>query len=711
MANVIDAILNPRTVAVIGASKDPAKRGYRAIETLLADHYSGEIIPINLREKEILGLPCYARISDVPREIDTALVCTPARLVPEIIEECGRKGVKGAVIFAGGFSEAGEEGRLLEERAVEIARRHGLRIVGPNMNGIFSARYNYNAIAWFNLPRGNLALIANSANIALSIVTQAQVHKYAGFSTILSVGNQADLEFHEYLGSLAEDAGTQAVISYVEGFKHGRAYYDVARATTPKKPIVIYKAGRNADGVRMAKSHSGSLAGDFAVSSGVLKQAGITLVSRSDMLYPVAEALTLLPPMRGRNVAVISEGGGPITIAAEALVDGGMVLAPLSAATMEKLHAIVPNSSAISNPVDIGSATDPVARNYGLAARAILEDPDIDALLLVGYFGGYVTRYGESVAAEETAVAEDLARMMRELGKPIVVQTHYAEFATQTLDLLRKAGVPFQRTIETAVECICAAANYSAAKRRLAADAARSPISRNAAADEIIRVSRQHKRDALLETEARALLAACGVPLAQHVLVRSADEMDAIAPNFKDAPVAMKIVSRHILHKSDAGGVKLDVRGLAHMRAAFGEIVANALAHKADAEISGVLIAPMARKGVEMIVGVVRDPQFGPVIMLGLGGVFVEVMRDVVFRTLPLTRGDAVEMIGEIRNDRIFAGVRGLPPADKDALAELLLSISAVCHAYPEIAELDLNPVIVHGKGYTIADARVILES
>ena len=329
MSHPLDPVFNPRVIAVIGASNDPEKRGYRAIKTLLSDNYQGKIIPINPKSAEILGLKCYPSIADVTDAVDLALVCTAARTVPEVVRSCGKQGVKGALLLAGGFSEASEEGRVLEEAAVAIAREYGIRLIGPNTNGMFSARFGCNAIGWYDLPRGPLAMIANSANVMLSVVTEAQFHRHFGFSTLLPLGNQADIQFHECLDALSQDPDTKAVISYVEGFRNGRAFYEVARRVSPHKPIVMFKAGRTADGVNAARSHSGSLAGDYAVATGVIKQAGIPLVERADCLFPVAEALALLPPMPTRRVAILSEGGGVITVAAEALAERGMVLAKL----------------------------------------------------------------------------------------------------------------------------------------------------------------------------------------------------------------------------------------------------------------------------------------------------------------------------------------------------------------------------------------------
>jgi acetate---CoA ligase (ADP-forming) len=718
MPHPLDRILNPRRLAVIGASSDPEKRGYRAIRTLIADHYKGEILPINPKSSDILGLKCYPSIEAVPGEVDLALVCTPAKAAPEVIEACGRKGVKGALLLAGGFSEASEAGRLLEERTVEVARRHGVRLIGPNTNGIFTAREACNAIAWFDIPRGPAAMLANSANVMLSILAEAQFHQYFGFNTLLSVGNQSDIQFHEYLSAMGDDPDTGAVISYIEGFKDGRAFIEAARGVTPKKPIVMFKAGRTADGVRAARSHSGSLAGDYTVATGVLKQAGITLLDRSDCLYPVAEALHLLPPMRSRRVAVLSEGGGVITVAAEALSERGLVLAPLSEATQARIHEIVPNASAISNPVDAGGGTDPRAEYYGLCGAAILADPNVDALMLTGFFGGYARRYGEGVAEMEFKVARDLADLMRSHGKPVVVQSHYAHYRTPALDVLRKAGVPFYRHIEIAAQCLASAADYSEAKRRLSAAPASAPDNPSAptarsglpeAAAKVVAGARAAGRSALLETEARALLSACGVPLAPACLLRTAGDSAAAIAALGEGPLALKIVSPDVLHKSDAGGVRLGVQGEAAVHEAVEDILASVGRHAPGARIEGVLAAPMAARGVELIVGVSQDPQFGPVLLFGVGGIFVEAVRDVVFRALPLSRADAIEMVGDIRAQKMLDGVRGLPPVDREALASLLLKVAEIAGSGAGITEIDLNPVIATAGGLVIADARMIL--
>ena len=711
MPHPLDSVLHPRTMAIIGASANSTKRGYRAIKSLMADNYQGQIIPINPKETEILGFKCYASLDAVPMDIDLAMVCTGAKTVPGVIEDCGKKGVKGAILLAGGFSEASEQGRLLEEEAVRIARKYNVRLIGPNTSGMFSARLGCNASGWFNIPRGPLAMLSNSANVLLSLVTESQFHGLTGISTMLSVGNQSDILFHEYLEAVGQDPDTRGVLFYIEGFKDAPAFMAAARNVARVKPIVMYVAGRSTEGKGAAKSHSGSLAGDYAVSKGVLKQSGVVLVTQSDHLLPVTDALTILPPMRGRRVAVLSEGGGPITIAAEAFAATGLKLAQLSAETQAKIHAIVPNATAISNPVDAGGGTDPQVEYYRSVSEAILQDPNIDGLLFVGFFGGYAVRYGESFAAAEHAVCNDLGEMMRKYEKPIMVQTHYAHLKPHSLEVMRKAGIPFHRHIETAVQCLASAADYYAAKSRLSDQAGGGAVvAPDAEAARIVASAAQAGRD-LLEPEAKRLLNAYGIDVPPQMMMHDTADAGAITSALGPVPLAVKVVSKDILHKSDAGGVKLNIVGREALEAAFHEIRRNALAYHPGAEITGMLVTPMTPRGTELIIGVTRDPQYGPVIMFGLGGVFVEVIRDVVFRALPLTAADARQMVDDLQYGAMLDGVRGTAGVDRQQVADLLLRLSHIATLHPEITEIDLNPVIANANGLAIVDARMILGS
>ena len=701
--------LKPNSVAIIGASRDTAKRGNRAIQMLLDSRYEGRIVPINPRETEILGVRCYPELAAVPFDIDLALVCTPAATVPDVIELCGRKNVKGALVLAGGFSEASPQGALLEARALETARRYGVRLIGPNTNGMFDAHTGCNLVGWPGVYAGSLGVLSQSGNVALSLLAQSQTNGHAGFTTFIGVGNEGDMRFHEYLQFFGDDPRTRAVMVYAEGFKDGKAFLDVAREVAPRKPIVLYKAGRTTQGEHAARSHSGSLAGNYAVARGVLQQAGVIQVERSDEMFAVADTVSRTGGRPTRRVAVLSEGGGPISQAADALAEGGLELPRLSTATEARLKAITPSASQLSNPVDAGGGTDPHPRYMPPCSREILADPAIDALLIVGYFGGYQIRFGAGIAEIENAAARELVALAGESGKVVMVQCHYAEFPTEAINILRAGGIIVVRSIEIAAACLAAAERFHVVSTRVRPSAEIQAMTAPAEALPIIAGARAQKRNSLLETEALRLLAAHGVAVPRSALLTAPDDAKALPPELLDVPVALKIVSKDILHKSDVGGVRLGVSGAAGIRNEAAALLSDIRNRCPGAEITGVLVTPMAGKGVEVIIGVTNDPQFGRVVMFGLGGVFVEVLNDVVFRALPLDRAEAGRMLDGICGRALLEGIRGAPPVDRDKLISLLLAVSRIAVAHPEISEIDLNPVIVNANGYNVVDARMLL--
>jgi acyl-CoA synthetase (NDP forming) len=701
--------LKPNSVAIIGASRDTAKRGNRAIQMLLDSRYDGQIVPINPKETEILGVRCYPELAAVPFDIDLALVCTPAATVPDVIELCGRKNVKGALVLAGGFSEASPQGALLEARALETARRYGVRLIGPNTNGMFDGHTGCNLVGWPGVYAGSLGVLSQSGNVALSLLAQSQSNGHAGFTTFIGVGNEGDMRFHEYLQFFGDDPRTRAVMVYAEGFKDGKAFLDVAREIAPRKPIVLYKAGRTTQGEHAARSHSGSLAGNYAVARGVLQQAGVIQVERSDEMFAVADTVSRTGGRPTRRVAVLSEGGGPISQAADALAEGGLELPRLSTATEARLKAITPSASQLSNPVDAGGGTDPHPRYMPPCSREILADPAIDALLIVGYFGGYQIRFGAGIAEIENAAARELVALAGESGKVVMVQCHYAEFPTEAINILRAGGIIVVRSIEIAAACLAAAERFHVVSTRVRPSAEIQAMTAPAEALPIIAGARAQKRNSLLETEALRLLAAHGVAVPRSALLTAPDDAKALPPELLDVPVALKIVSKDILHKSDVGGVRLGVSGAAGIRNEAAALLSVIRNRCPGAEITGVLVTPMAGKGVEVIIGVTNDPQFGRVVMFGLGGVFVEVLNDVVLRALPLDRAEAGRMLDGIRGRALLQGIRGAPPVDRDKLISLLLAVSRIAVAHPEISEIDLNPVIVNANGYNVVDARMLL--
>ncbi len=705
----LHAILNPRAIAVIGASNDPTKRGYQAIKQLLSDGFEEPIYPINPKAPEVLGLKAYPSVAAVPGVIDLALICTPAKTLPKILKDCGAKGIKGAVVLAAGFGEAGPAGKALEAEVLAVAREQNVRLIGPNTNGVFNLHRRMNLVGVKDAEPGNIGIVSQSGNMMLSLITEAQRRRQLGFSTYIGVGNQLDVRFNEYLEYFGEDPETAVPVLYVEGFKNGRRFLDVAREVTQKKPVVVYKSGRTEAGQASASSHTGSLAGSFALTRDLLRQAGVTVVEQSDKILSVAEGLSLLPPAKGDRVAVLADSGGHGTITTDGLVEAGMKLADLSEETRAALSALLPAQASLQNPVDVAGGTDDNPAVFADCARVLLADPAVDLLMIVGMFGGYAVRFAESLSQAEVETSAKIGALAKASGKPVIVQSLYATNKPEPLTVLRQAGVPLFIWPENAIRCAAECVRYGAARRRLAANPMTNPATPKPEARALIAQAQLEGRGALYEDEAKGLLAHYGVGIPESLLIKTEADLAAAETRFGDRPLAMKIVSEDILHKSDAGGVKLKVSGAKAIAAARAEILANAKAYDSKARIAGVLATPMAQPGVEVILGVVQDPIFGPVMMFGLGGIFVEVLKDVAFRALPMSRADAAEMLEQIASKKILEGVRGALPVDKEALLDLMMAVAELAEAHPEIAEIDLNPVIVRHDGLDLADARMIL--
>ena len=708
----LDAVLDAASVAVVGASKVETKRGFQTIRTLLNEKYDGEIYPVNPKEDSILGLKCFKQVSDIEGPVDLALIATPAKTLPSVLEDCGRKGVKGAVILAGGFGETGAEGRRLEDQVVATAGKFGIRLIGPNTSGMINLKKSMNLVGMRDVPKGDIALLSQSGNMALTLITEARLKSRKGFSYYVGVGNEADIRFHEYLEFFRRDPETRAVLMYVEGMRQGREFLQQAYKTTREKPVILLKSGRSAKGKKSAGSHTGALAGISAVAKGAFKRAGIIMIENSDQLFPAAEALSSLPPMKNNNVAILADGGGHATIAADVLTDLGLSIPELGEKTQDRLKKILPAAASVVNPVDVAGGTDADPSLFADCARVILNDPKVGGLLIVGLFGGYGIRFAESLALMEEDAAHQMGKMIPQKGKPIVIHSLFSREKPHSLDLCRYYGIPVTDSLDIACKNIAVLSEYGEYVRSYHARATffmNWEVKANKGGRKILANARAEGRRALLEPEAKRLLAAQGAPVSEEHLATSAKEAVARFKAF-DGPAVLKVVSPDILHKSDAGGVKVGLASEKEVRAAYAQILKSAEACRPDADIRGVLVCPMAPKGVEVIIGTKTDDQFGPVIMYGLGGVMVEILKDVSFRVLPISRRSARRMIDETQSAPVLNGVRGEPACDKKALVELLVLCSEIVESYPEIEEMDLNPVIVHHEGLSVVDARIILK-
>ncbi|QTA81252.1 Acetyl-CoA hydrolase/transferase [Desulfonema limicola] len=707
----LDRVLNAESVAVIGASKTETKRGFQAIRTLIDEKYEGIIYPVNPKEKSILGLKCYKKVSDIEYNVDMALITTPAKTLPAVLEDCGKKGVQGAVIIAGGFGEVGIEGKKLEKEVLQAAQKNNIRLIGPNTSGMMNLKAGMNLVGLKDVPKGNIALLSQSGNMALTIMTEAKLKSLKGFSYYIGVGNEADIKFHEYLEFFRNDPDTKAILMYVEGMREGRKFLQEAHKTTLKKPIILLKSGRSSTGKRSAGSHTGALAGMSYVAKTAFQRAGIVVIENSTELFPVAETLSSLPIIKNNRIAILADGGGHATVAADILSDLGIEIPELNPRAQAKLKKILPAAASVPNPIDVAGGTDTNPALFADCADIILQDPNIGGLLIVGLFGGYGIRFAPSLSLMEEDAAHQMGKMVAKRKKPIVLHSLYNSEKPHSLHLLRYYGIPVYDSLDVACKCISVLAERGTYIQKYHGKTKFELQWRQKAVPEgiaIIKNALEQGRNVLLEHEAKKLLQLHGIPAFKDRIASSADEAVSVAGTMGSS-VVMKIVSPDILHKTDARGVRLNLNTESDIRDAFDSIMTCAKKYKPDADIKGVLIAPMARKGLEVIIGTKYDAQFGPVILYGLGGIMVEYIKDFSTRVIPISSTYAKSMLEETSSAPILNGIRGEKGYDKRSLKNVLMICSDLVEAYPEINEMDLNPVIVHEHGVSIVDARIIL--
>ena len=694
------SILDPRSIAIVGASNDPTKRGHQTLRRLLADGFPHPIYPVNPSEREVLGMAAYPSLSAIGEPVDLAFIVTPAKLAPEIVAEAGQLGIPAAVVIAVGFGEVGPEGKRLEEKLVRAARDNGVALLGPNTNGVFNVPARLNLLGTSDVPSGRLSLLCQSGNVGLAIVSQVKHETAMGFCVYAGIGNEAGLRFDQLLDELDGDEYTDVVVVYAEGFRDGRAFLRSASRVTRETPVVLYKAGRSEIAQRSASSHTGAVAGPHEVATAALRQAGVVVVDRSDELVPVADTLLQQPPLSGAGrIAVLADGGGHATIAADALDDQGLELSELSEQTRNKLKRFLPVAASTTNPVDVAGATDGDPSIFDRCMKVLVDDPGVDGVLCVGLLGGYGIRFSGDLSTAEERTVVRMATLARDRGKPLVVQSSYAYEHPHAHDLMRAANVPVMSSVDLAARCVSALRE----RGRYLAEVDAHPSFEVAPRLESSEGSR-----VLTEPEGRDLLAAAGVPLGPWRLSKDATEAAAAVEAFA-APVAMKIVSQDVVHKSDVGGVVLDVETPEGAEQAFATIVDRVHQREPDARIDGVLVVPMAPAGVELIVGATADPAFGPVLTVGAGGTDVELHRDLAFRALPIGRGEARRMLEGLAIAPKLQGFRGSKPVDHEVLVDLLVAVSRFVSESPEVLELDLNPVIAHPGGADLVDVRVVV--
>ncbi len=696
----LNALLKPKSIAVVGASATPGKIGYTVIKNLLDSKFEGKIYPINPSVDEILGLKVYQSIKDIPGSVEAAVLVIPAKLVMSVIDDLGQKGVKGLMVITSGFSEVGE--REMELELVRRSNQYGMRVLGPNIVGVLSNSGKMNASFAPMLPLPGKASLVSQSGALLIAIDMATFTRNIGFDKLISNGNMSDVDFADTIDWLDQDPDTQCVSLYIEGFKNGRSFIDSARKAS--KPIIALKAGVSAHGAAAAASHTGSLAGTVKVYGAAFQQAGVVQATDLNNLFNRTLALSLQPPMKGDNLLVLTNGGGVGVLATDAAEKSGVPLKFAPPDVQAELKKHMPEYGSAKNPVDMTgmAGTD----WYYKTVKFSYSHAWVDGLAVL---------YCETAITVPQEIAESIKRAIDESGikdKPVTVSFVGGQRSDDAIRWLVKNGIPAYFAPDEAVDAIGALREY-ARLRELVKDAEETcaEFDRETAL-KVIEKARRDGRDSLTEIEAKQVFEAYGIPVTPTVLATTEQEAVDMARKI-GYPVVMKIVSPDILHKSDAGGVKVNIKDEAGVREAYNTIMKNAKNYKAEAVIHGIAVQEMAPWGTEVILGSVNDVTFGPTMMFGLGGIFVEVLKDVTFRVAPVASNQALRMLGEIRGAPILAGVRGEAPRDRKALADVICQYSSmIIDLADQISESDANPVLVYeeGKGIKVVDARIILK-
>jgi len=711
----IEAIFSPHSVAVVGASTTPGKVGHDIFANILRGGYQGILYPVNPTAKSVLSVRAYASITEIPDSIDLAMIILPPHRAVSAIEEAIQKEVKGVVVVSAGFREVGPEGRAIEDRLVAMCREAGVRMVGPNCLGVINPHVSVRLNASFSarMPSsGNISFISQSGALCTAVLDFAAARDF-GFSKFISIGNKADVEELDLLQYLHQDMDTDVIMLYLEELRRGTEFVQVVKNITSgdrPTPVLVIKSGRTSAGAQAAASHTGALAGTEAVYDAIFEQAGVIRVDTIDELFDFANAFAFKSESamgkvtrripNGNRVAIVTNAGGPGIVATDMTVSSGLQLAQLAPETIEVLASHLPSAANIHNPVDV--IGDAAQDRYENALTAVIKDPGVDGALVI------LTPQSMTNALETAKAIIKIARLSH---KPILSCFMGIVDVSAGVDYLQKQGYPVYRFPENAAKSFGALYRYSCwlnrqklAQYRFTHDTAQ--------ARSIIATCLKEGRTAIGELEGARILACYGFDVLPTQLARNATEAADLA-EVMGFPVVMKIVSPQILHKSEAGGVVVGVASREDAQATYDRIVASAVGYAPEADIKGVLVVKMAPAGQEVILGMNRYPGFGPLLMFGFGGIFVEVFKDVTFRLAPIGRNEARRMLHAVRAVKLLKGFRGLPAADTGAIEQALVRLSDLALQHPEIVELDINPLLAHpeGQGATVADCRMILKA
>ncbi len=692
-----DAMLRPRSIAVIGASDNPAKVGYSVLANLLAEGFPGDIYPVNLKKDTILGKKCYPSLNEVPGVIDLAVIIVTREFVLQVVRDCIAKRVPSIITITAGFAETDEEGKRLQQELAQLVRQAKITHMGPNCLGLINPWEKLNAA--FGQPAGepgHIALFSQSGALITALQDWAATNRL-GFSMVASIGNKATLDEDDFLEYLKDEPNTRVIAAYLEDIHDGQKFMKIAEKVSKEKPIIILKSGRTQAGAKAASSHTGSLAGADMAYNCAFERTGIIRVDSIEHLFDVASALTYQPLPEGDRIAVVTNAGGPGIMMADVLEMAGLKVADLKKETKEKLAAILPRAASIHDPVDV--LGDARGDRYGEALRILVESDDNDGLIVI-------------LTPQKMTDVEGTARAIVEVAKnsqkPIFTCFMGAQAVSPGVEILQKNKIPQYSIPERAARAMLEMVLYSRYRSRPLRVVERYPVNRNPVL-KIIKSYRSREMYEIGESDAKTILRAYNFDLPQSILANSIDE----AVRFGEQvgyPLAMKISSPDILHKSDVGGVRIGVENETEVEDAYELMMLRVNRKMPNAEIRGILMEKMVI-GKEVIIGMKKDPQFGPMLMFGQGGIFVEVLKDVTFYLTPVTREEALEMIRRTKTYKLLTGYRGQAGVDIEAIVDCLVRVSQLVVDFPEIEEIDINPLKVgeEGDGAFAVDARMII--
>jgi acetyltransferase len=701
----LDKIFNPRSVAIIGASDEEGSVGYALMRNFIDLGFEGKVFPVNIRKTEILGLKAYQFVEQIPEPVDLAVIATPAQTVPDIVEQCGKAGIKGLIIISAGFKEIGAEGKALEDKILEIKNKYGLRIIGPNCLGVIRPSIKLNATFINKMPKsGNIAFISQSGALGSAILDWA-IQENIGFSNFVSVGSMLDVDFGDLIDYFGTDPKTRSILMYIEGLTDARKFMSAARHFARTKPVIVVKAGKYTESAKAAASHTGSLTGEDVIYDAAFKRAGIVRVEEIADLFNCAEVLGMQPLPKGPNLVIITNAGGPGVMATDALIARGGKLAKLSQKTMEYLNSILPPYWSRGNPVDI--LGDAKADRYKAVLEACLSDENVDGVLII---------YTAQAVAEPVEIAKSIVEVCKNRGyqsKTILTSFMGTGAVEEANKIFNQNSIPTYSTPEQAVKTYLYMYQYKRNLELLYETPEELPVDAAPPKRPIMVIMRNaaiENRELLNEAEAKKLLEYYDFPVVKTAVAKTPDEAAAIAMQI-GYPVVLKILSPQIVHKTEAGGVILDINSEAELREAFECIIERAKKYNPKAEILGVTVQPMIKKrGYEIIIGAKTDPLFGPVILFGMGGIGVELFKDFSVGLPPLNQTLVRRLMEETKVYQLLKGYRNVPPANLKLLEELIVRFSQLLIDFPQLKEVDINPLLIDENDAVIIDARIVID-